>query len=102
MEKLATEIEVWLGRIEKEQPETEKTVIRDEIAAMESAAATAREQATALAKSLAGTPADTVPAVAPRARRLFAAFQSLLKQHKQAEAKLGIPVPPDPPPVDGH
>lgn len=109
MSRLAGEIGDWLIRIAAAQIPEELAQIKAEIAAMDESARAARVLSDQLLSKLDETleaNSATTPAAAPElfrhqigsaSRQLFARFQATLKAHKEAEQKLGIPVPPDPP-----
>jgi len=110
MERLATEILDYVDRLEKVMSPREKETIAGEVAAMKEHGLAARQLSAELAgwiESASAAPGEGVgPAPLPRelcermagrARVLFAEFSFILARHKQAERKLSIPVPPDPP-----
>lgn len=103
METLALEIESRVARIERGL-RADVDTIAPELRSMSENARTAARLAVSLGasldSSLAGSAArrEPAPLVVTRARELFAAFNRILAGHKRAEQKLGIPVPPDPPP----
>lgn len=102
MLELASEIGVWLDRIDAAQPAAEKVRIAAEMAAMRQSTRSARKLALDLREILEPVSGEPAPAVrhsvTAHCRSLFTLFKAILDQHKRAEAELGIPVPPDPPP----
>ncbi|MBK8229743.1 MAG: hypothetical protein IT349_19690 [Candidatus Eisenbacteria bacterium] len=107
MGRLAAEIAPWVERIAKESGD-EATLIADELSIMRTRAASAKARSEELESWIAplvGQAATPLLAaddelqrrVVSRAGELFYDFTMILRQHKSAETRLGIPIPPDPP-----
>ena len=110
MERLATEILEQVNRLEEVMSPREREAIASEVAGMKEHGAAARRLSAELAGWIeeagiipekGGAPRPVPPAlrerIAGRARVLFAEFSLVLARHKEAEKKLSIPAPPDPP-----
>lgn len=107
MGRLAAEITPWVERIATESGE-DATLIADELSIMRTRAASAQVRSAELEQWIAplvGTSTTPVPTtddalqrkVVARAGEIFYDFTMILRQHKSAETRLGIPIPPDPP-----
>lgn len=102
MIRLASEIETFAARLDSVATHDEAAAISGELASMRDLAACARTRAAELARWIDEEPTATPAAgpplrIAGRCRELFSTFGGILRSHKQAELKLGIAPPPDPP-----
>ncbi len=107
METLAHEIERRADELTHVISDEEAVLISVDVARMSLTARQARRDAAELGVWLddaiaedersADEQAELDTRVRERTRVLFAAFKTILKAHKTAETKLGIPVPADPP-----
>lgn len=114
MERLADELHARAVRLDGVLSEQEAAAIAGDVATMTALALEARrlsaelgvridetlEMQASSVEAPAGSREELRRWLAMRCRELFAAFGEILKVHKRAERRLGIPVPPDPPPLE--
>jgi hypothetical protein len=106
LQRLAQEIQVWVGATEKVNSPEDAAIIQSHLERMRDEArkleADSRELGEWIDAALAAGPQSSVDQtlrarIATRAGDVFHGFRRIMAAHKEAEKALGIPTPADPP-----